>query len=277
MRLLCGFSLMLAILGSALAGGYVVSVETKDYKKEPPATSANQLLIKGNKIKFVDGKAEKEGSNYMVFDGDSKSMIMVNTAKKAYVKIDRDVMQRVSKQMDEQIKLARSQMESRLAQVPEAQRDQMRAMMEKQFKQFDQPSPAKKSSEVKQTKQKKKIGDYPCELYEHWEGGHKRSEIWVTAFERVGIKDQAFNAFKAMGTIFEEMTQGAGNNPFTQSMQSPFEPFKEIEGFPVLIRRFGDGGKLVEETSFKSLESKDLDDTIYLPPKGFLNQNPFGQ
>ncbi len=54
-----------------------------------------------------------------------------------------------------------------------------------------------------------------------------------------------------------------------------FEHMKELGGFPVVTRDFGDGGSLEGETALRSAKRQTIDPDAFEPPSGYKRQEMF--
>ena len=65
--------------------------------------------------------------------------------------------------------------------------------------------------------------------------------------------------------------QSFNQGPLAGMMESPFQAMSEIDGFPVLTRRFN-GDEVIAETMLTSIGRGDVDDGLFSPPDDYTRQ-----
>ena len=110
--------------------------------------------------------------------------------------------------------------------------------------------------------------------------GHKIREMWVTDWDNLEGGEETVEAFEDMADFFREMldsipNMGGGSGPPGMD-DNVFEHMKDLGGFPVLTREFGDDGSLEGETGLRSAKRQTIDPDAFEPPSGYKRQEMFG-
>ncbi len=103
-------------------------------------------------------------------------------------------------------------------------------------------------------------------------------ELWVTDWGNVEGGAEMAAGFRAMAEFMSQMLDalpsmgpvpgGLGDSVVTQ--------MKEVDGFPVVTRDFGDGGRLASESALRSSERRSLDPAVFEPPAGYKRRSMSG-
>ena len=85
------------------------------------------------------------------------------------------------------------------------------------------------------------------------------------------------DAFEDMADFFREMLDSLPNMGQARSGidDSMFEHMKDLGGFPVVTKEFGEDGSLEGETALRSAKSQDLDPAAFEPPAGYKRQEMY--
>jgi hypothetical protein len=248
--------------------GVVYEVEVTDHSQNPATVSASQISVDGLLLKMgvTAGGDDLEGE--MIYRGDRKEMVVVNTKDKTYFVLDEEQMKAIAAQ----IKQAMSAMEQALAVVPEGQRAKMEAMMKQRMPmEMDQREPA----ELKKTGETDTVNGYPCVKYQVWRAGTLEREMWVTPWKNIEGGADTVQAFEDMSAFFKEMLDSLPQMGDRSFADSAFEHLKEMGGMPVVTREFADDGSLDNESVLKSANRQALDPADFEPPKGYKRKDMF--
>ncbi len=268
--------LVMAGLGaSRLAAGVVYEIEVMDHEQSPPKSESIEAAVEGKHLKMGIPAASAGGSpGAMIFRGDRREMIVLNTDDKSYVVLDEATIAQIGGQVSQA-----------MAQVQEALKDapaDQRAMIEKMMKgRLPQTQPAEKppGSELKKTGEKATHGGYPCVKYEVWRGGRKVRELWVAPWSNIEGGKEAAEVFEDMADFFSQMMDSlpdmGGGFGGAGLGDNPFEHMKDLDGFPVVTRELGEDGSLKSESTLRSAQRRTLDPAEFEPPSGYKRQQMF--
>ena len=267
-------TLTLWMAGPAMAG-VVFEVETTDHTREEPRSQQIEIRAEGKNLTMNIPQAQ--GSpDAMVYRGASREMLVIQHANQSYMQIDEEAV----KAMASQVSSAMSQIEEAMANIPEKQR----AMMEKLLQERMPPpaaEPEKPSLEFRKTGEKAEKNGYPCTRYEVLQAGRKRSELWVTDWSNVEGGAEVAVAFEDMADFFSELikslpdTGGGFGGGFGGLAEGPIMGLREIGGFPVVTREFGEDGSLEGESELRSARRESIDPDAFEPPAGYKRQQMF--
>src|SRR5690606_15890617 len=109
---------------TALNAGVIFTMEDTDASDKAAKPRLTTVKAQDAKVK-VETQGLGSAVSTMIFDGDSGQMMMIDPKKRTYTVIDNEAIEKIAASMRQ----AQAQMEAALAQVPPAQREQMKKMM----------------------------------------------------------------------------------------------------------------------------------------------------
>ncbi len=267
--------LTMTLMLSPLFAGVVYEIEVKDHEQSPPKSESIQAAVEGRRLRLGNASKGKGKQREMIFLGDRREMVVVDHEKRSYHVMDEATRDRVAGQLSD----ANRMMQEALKNVPEDKR----AMIEQMMKQRMPSQEAAKGSEDKleKTSERATHNGYPYVKYEVLRDGRKTRELWVTDWDNMEGGSEVFGAFEGMADFFREMMDsfsgaagvglGRGGGPG----DVVFEHMKELGGFPVVTREFGDDGSLEGETVLRSAKRQTIDPDAFEPPSGYKREDPF--
>lgn len=260
------------VLASLFAGsngfaGFVYELSQTDYKGRKGSEETKiSILVDGARMK-MSGMGE---SGEMVFDGGSKSLMILDHSRKSYFQMDQESMA----EMVGKLNAAMAEMEEQLASLPPAQRAMMEKMMKGKMPSVGQARPV---STVVRTGEMDTVSGNKAEKVEVKSSDGTSQELWVAAWSDLKGSDEVMDAFTGMSSLINEMlgafSQGPMAGMFSQRMQSGWmSDLKELEGFPVVSKSFDDAGKLISETVLSNIEEQEIPASEFQAPKGYKKQ-----
>ena len=254
MKFLIWFVLTLSLATTSALAGAKVRMETL---KEGVTQQVGWVYIEGEDWLRIDTNVDvdtNQPENSMLFKADTNRIYMVDHDLKEYIRLDQETMQKIADQMNKMMK----QMEERLENMPEAQRNIMKDMWEK-----NKPQSPGEGLAV-DVRHMGMDGDY--QKYELWVGDDKMSEVWAAPPEKVGIPANSLVVFRKMSAFYEDLMKSLASNPYFSSMgTNPFPGFAQMNGFPVRTRDVEAG----TETHMSEAATLDLLPEFFDPPKGY--------
>ena len=204
-------------------------------------------------------------------------MVVVDHENNSYHVMDGETMEQVAGQLND----VKRQMDEALKNVPEDKRAMIEQMLKQRMPQ-QQKGPKGPESELKKTSERADRNGYPCVKYEVFRGGRKIRELWVTDWGNVEGGSDVVDVFEDMADFFKKMMDsfsnavGAGLRRDAGGVgDNVFEHMKELGGFPVVTRDFGDDGSLEGETALRSAKRRTIDPDAFEPPAGYKRQEMF--
>ncbi len=253
-------------LAPALAG-VVYEIEVKDHEQSPPKTESIEAAVEGRHLKMGIASQGKGAQGEMIFRGDRREMVVVDHENESYTVIDEAAMAAIAGQVSS----AMSQMQEALKNVPADKREMIEKMMKEKM---PQQAPQRPTSELKRTGDKGTQAGYPCVKYEVLRDGRKVRELWVTDWSNIEGGKEVVGAFEDMADFFRELMDSIPDFGQGGDMGDPaFEHMREIGGFPVITREFGDDGQLEDESTLRSATRRDLDPDAFEPPSGYKRRS----
>ncbi|MFK5921815.1 MAG: hypothetical protein QM496_06520 [Verrucomicrobiota bacterium] len=251
-----------ALLGSAHADNTLVYSKTS--KDGSPGESQKMLIRAGKmRIDMPDGK------NAMIYDALADKVFILQMSEKKYMTMDPAMMEKMMGALTG----LQAQLEAKMANMPEAQREQMRAMMSKMGAGLlgGGKTPVIKYVE---TGRKEKVGDYQTQVVEVLEDGKKTIDYYLIDRADLEIGDveyatlQKFQAF--LGKLMKSLP-----GPMKQKMKIQMLLAKGNQ-LPVKADHF-ENSKLKRTDQLTEISNKGLDPALFEIPEGFQQrQMPIG-
>lgn len=217
------------------------------------------------RIEISNGRLRSDsagaGDTYMLFESGSNEFVMVNNAERSYMVFDLETVQKVA---DAQ-RQAMQQMEATLAQLPPAQREQMRSMMERMAggaMPGKAPEPRRYERSGAST-----VAGYDCEMLNIYIGERLASEQCVTDPDELDIPDEDYATIRAMQQFVVDLTSQFAF--MANQVMDYGEPGRDE--MPI---RYTLHMPMVGKTSgeLKSVSSGDIDASRFEIPSGYQKQ-----
>ena len=251
----------------ALAG-VVYEIEVTDHEQSPPRTESIEAAVEGKMIKMdvLPGRSGRGGGE-MIFRGDRREMVVVDDDDKSYYLMDEETMGRLAGQ----VAGVMDQMQEALKNVPESERRKIEEMMKQRM---PSQAPQRSKSQLKKTGETGTKNGYPCVKYDVYRDGARIRELWVTDWDNVEGGEDVVDAFEDMADFFQEIMDAMPDFGQGGPAEDPaFAHMREIGGFPVVTREFGDDGSLEDESTLRSARRRTLDPAEFEPPAGYKRRS----
>ncbi len=264
----------LALLGQPLTAGVVYEIEVKDHEQSPPRSESIQAAVEGRSLKMGIASGGRGAQGDMIFRGGRREMVVIDHDRRSYHQIDEEAIAQIAGQVSGMM----AQVQEALKNVPEDQRAMVEQLMKKKMPDAAQAAPPRTRREIRKTGERATHNGYPCVRYDVLLGDRRTHEVWVTDWKNVEGGSDVVGVFEDMADFFGEMMdslpdmgQGGGD-----SFGDPvFEHMRELGGFPVVTREFGEDGSLEGETALRSTRRATLDPDAFEPPSGYRRQEMF--
>jgi len=215
---------------------------------------AQKMMIRAGKMRIdLPG-----GKNAMIFDAAANKIFILEIEAKKYMVMNPAMM----KQMMSALTAMQAQFEAKMANMPEAQRAQMKAMMS-QLGLGGGKSPVVKRVD---TGRKEKVGEYQTDLVEVTEDGVKTIAYYVVDRKSLDVGDkeyatmQKFQAF--LGKLMESLP-----GPMKQKMKVQML-MAEKNQLPVKADHF-ENGAIKRSDELTDVSDKNLAPGLFEVPAGF--------
>lgn len=244
--------LMNALLAASLLGfAAQASADTKlVYVDEKSGDIRSIIAIKDGMVRMEN----EDEQSWVLYKGGSETLTVVNDADRSYAVIDRETMQRISKQINDAMK----KMEEQLAAVPAEQREAMKKMMGGMM---DMGKQALETS-VEHTGRSMSKAGYKCEEAIFTVGSMTRTVLCIADAGDVGLDsdDQAAldNMYSTMNRFTETIGQGVG-----MSYSLP-----EMDGIPVYSKE----DKESTAEILKEADNSGLSDSLFEVPADYTRE-----
>lgn len=249
-----GALLLLMAIGSSATAGVVMEFETRDIGSDA-AGPAHRLLAQGEMLRIES--TDPARGLVMIFRDDT--MFLLDPGPKKYYRLDPKSLEAIGAQIHD----AMAQMEAQLAGLPPEQRASVEKMMKGRFPGLGEPPEITVEREGSET-----VGKWTCSKYGVYEGGTKTSEVFTAPSSDLDGVGEALDSFRAFARFSEKVLESLPAGAMGGMLQNPLRMMDQMEGVPVLTRRF-EGGRASQETSLKSVTRQDLAADLFQPPPGY--------
>jgi hypothetical protein len=256
-------SLLVATAANA-ATRYTSTIEFPDQTRTETAT----MLVDSGRLR-IDTRAG--GEMTVIFDSDTQAMTLVDHAARTYMVLDRATVEELAGQLSQAMK----QMEQALEAMPEAQRQQMRRMMEQQLGQLSGGEPLA-VPEVSDLGSTGTVGGLSCSWKAIRRAGALESKVCVGDWRDMPGGDEMLavqNEMRAFAGSLQEAFTSGGPSILSQAFrQDAFEAVTLVGGFPLISERY-QGTTMTERTTFTGSDDVAVSDADFAPPAGFKMQS----
>lgn len=209
--------------------------------------------LDGDKVRVVSD-AERGGMT-MYFDAATKTMTMVDAAKKTYRQLTPADMKQIRVQAD----AMKAQMASRLAALPPEQRAQMEAMMAQHGGGMTRKVPERTYVSMGT---KRSVGGFACEDFKILVDGVEREQECVSKYGAGIVKEADVAPFKKLA---EEFASGVGVDAASSWAKAP--------GIPIERTRLGANGEKEVVEQLQSAKRGSIPADHFAVPAGYTKED----
>ena len=230
--------------------------------KDGSAGEVQKMMIRAGKMRIdLPG-----GQTAMIYDSVADKVYILEMGSKKYITMDPAMM----KQMMAALTAMKSQLEAKLASMPEAQRAQMKAMMSKMGLGGGKAAVVKRV----ETGRMEKVGDYQAEVIEVTEDGVKAITYYLVDRKSLKVGDAEYATMHKFQAFLGKMMESLPG-PMKQSMKVRML-LAERNQLPVKADRF-ENGVIMRTDQLTEVSSEDLDPGLFQIPADFQKRElPFG-
>lgn len=232
-----------------------------DVDDDGQTKQSGRLEIGHGKIRMGTGNTQE---GYMIFDPEAEAIIAVNMDDRTYFVVDEAFAAQVG-DMQSQVM---AQMEAQLAQLPPAQREQVKKMMMQRMPQMDAGNAAQtQPPEFRKTGKSKTVAQWRCDVIEVYQGNEKKAQQCVVDPGDLDIPRRDFETMVKMQELALKIADklgpmGQGVAGFSQ-MMSDRMPVEYIDY---------DNGRPDQKGRVQSVDHADIDARRFEIPAGFKRQ-----
>ena len=255
---------LMALCSPAFAGS-VLQLATTEFREDPPVVGTVEISTQDGRSRMEVTSVTSNETGGIIFRDDIKELIALDHEEKKYYVLDEATMQ----QMATQLNSAMQQMQQALAEMPPEQR----AMAEQMMKQhIPAPETERPATTVRKTGNRDTINGFDCDYYEVEQQGTKIRDLCVTDWENIEGGREAADSMLTMAGFFDDMAKafsaGSGMDVMGEQREL-FAHMRELGGYPVLSREFGESGEIESESLLESARTENLDAALFEPPQGY--------
>ena len=183
---------------------------------------------------------------------------LIDNASSTYVEIRQDELAAAAKAMEEQMDLARVEIDK----APENRRKELERMYAEQIGYIGFLATDTRYEEVSRGT---KVGDWRCAHYQGFRDGEKVEEVWAATLGELGIRETDLEGLERLSGLFR--TVGQNLPAFFRFGADDTEVGDRFPGFPIVVVTYRDGRR-AEKTTIHSVESARLDPALFALPEG---------
>ncbi len=257
---------MLAVLcaGTAKAGTVITTTQggVNDAKTQTIMLDDDKLLM-----------STPRGA--ILYRGDQQKFFMINDSRRSYMEMSPDSLQKMQSG-------AMAMMQQRMAQMPEAQRKQIEAMMASRgmpgMTMGQTPQQAETPATYQPAGAPRKVGQWTCTPFAEIRDGKPGTEICVVKLSEVGLSRADLKPFDGLSAMATKMSNGMGPHAVPMATMDFDSLNKSIgfEGFPVQTIRKSPSGQVEFESTVQSIEHKTVAAGTFDVPAGYTKREMGG-
>lgn len=256
---------LIGLISSMGWSGVVIEMEESD-PGGPEGAPVDTIYAQDEMLR-MDSRDDENGRTSFIFRDDA--LWMVSHEEKSCQMIDRQAMERLSDQLGGVMK----QMEAELAKLPPEQRAMMEEMMKGRMSAAMGAGGAAGPPRRVETGAVESIGEYSCTIQTLYAGDDKVWEVCAASENDLpGAASEAMAAFRAMSRFAEQLRDTLQQGPLADMFSTPFSELNEVNGMPIRVRSY-ERGRLANESTLKSIVSKDLEAGMFDVPDGYTVNN----
>lgn len=250
------------------AENIAVSFTQENHKQPETEEITTNIYIAGEKVK---GEVEGEDS-YFIFDGDKEVIWLVDTKRKKFTEID--------KQLIDDIRSTIEKMEKQLKSMPPTQRAMAENMMKQQMKKHGIATEKDDADwEYKPTSETETISDYSCEKMEVIKDSSKVRDVWTTEWKNIEYRDELETAFDSLFDFVNSLREVLNDDKYASYLNvisMPGDPSvtDKLPGMPISAIQFADDGKKIYTNTLQYIEARDLSESDFRPPDDYQREKP---
>lgn len=249
-----------ALVWSAMAGMAVGDVRV-NYEVEGGGEALESIQIRDGWIR-MDQAGETQ---WTLFDSSEQAMYMIDDTRREYYRLDAEVLSRLG----DLGSMIDRQMEEALADVPPAQREQMRQMMQGMMSgAMEQARASMPEQTVRQTGVTRSVAGYNCEVAEILIDGRRVMETCGVAAEALSLPADDLATIRALQQFAAELAAQVEH-----FLGEGFMDLGELglDQFPVETRQYDNDDK-VTVTRLDSVDTNTLDASLFRIPDDYRQQ-----
>lgn len=220
-------------------------------------TSTDHVYIKGGMIRADSG----QGQGYMIFDSAQGTVTTVQPEQQQYTVMTKEDL----KAMGSAVQNAMKQMEAQLANLPPAQREQVRAMMKQRLGAMMDSQGQAPKTEIVQTGQSKTVGGYGCSVVNIMVDGEQTGSACMAQWDELDIASADRQTIESMLDFSREMMKQFGG------MMPTHLAAMTQDGYPVQWENRS--GNTTISGELKSVQGGSVSADLFQVPSGYTRRS----
>ena len=244
------------VAASSLHAGTVLETTTRDLSQNTTTLATTQ--VQSGKIRMESN----DHDGFAVFRDDT--LFVINTRDKNYVELDRATIKRMADTLNPALK----QLQERVAEMSPEQRAQIEGMLGGSLPDLEKPA----QQEVRRTGRSGKVLQYACEYVEVLEKSAVTDELCVAAPASLSGGEELMTAATRMSQLIQDIFKDLDAPWLKQSLDRQLQNYDKLGGVPVAAKHF-DNGKVVSETTLKSINKRSVPENAFDVPAGYVRRD----
>ncbi|MCX7545272.1 hypothetical protein [Marinicella gelatinilytica] len=242
---------LLSILGAGTMFAGVAVADTTLIYGDDKGQETTRMMLTADVVKVT---TNADANADVIFDGNKTEFVVINHDEKSFMVFGEkeiEALSDVSAMMDRMI-------EKQMANIPEAQREQMRGMMESMIK--SQMPEQKAAPTYQKSGATKEYNGYSCDVVEKTVAGKTTGDFCVTDYGKLDVAPGEYAVIAKFMKIAEKMA-----SQFGQDTSMNFDAIGQV--LPVYFKDAGQTGILMDVNNDK------LDAALLTVPEGYKQQS----
>lgn len=245
-----------AMIAIATAAGAGTTIRTEN--RFGGDASSDAIHIAGGKMRI---QTSGDASGFMIFDSAARTVTIVQPQEQSYMVMDEETI----RSMGNAVQQAMKQLESQLANLPPAQREQMRKMMEQQMGGMMGGNKPASRPEIVNTGETRTVAGYDCGVVRIMVDGASKGSACMADLAALGIPEEDRQTIRAMTDFSLALTEQFGD------MMPAHMQAMAAQGYPVQYDSTVGGTAI--SGSLEGVETGSLDPGLFQVPAGYTQRS----
>jgi len=267
-------SVLAAPTAAAPQLGVRLQFEVRDLRDQEAPLTTTSILIAGERLRMDGAFLAGQVATSLIFDAQADEIWCLDHRQQRYLVLDRETVEGMAGILRETME----ELQAALEDVPEEQREVVRAMAEKRLPK-DQLEPKISShwAVEEEAEQATKAG-YPSRRYRLLHEGRELRQLWLTEWHNLEGGEEIAKVLDAAGLLLRQLVESGEEELLDLGAAELLAAnllvgITDLGGFPVesteLIK-----GKAIRRATLKSIERHRAAPALFALPPGYLRQEP---
>ena len=245
-------------MSTALFADTRLSIQHTEPGKQPQIQT---VMVTSGKVRMEQGTDDDDDSLLLYHQADN-TFFAIQPSEKSYMEFDPEKAGAMMDQASQMQQQMMAQLQERLKEMPEEQREQMMAMMNRSGKTMPGLAPLPEEPVRYEPRGgSDSIGGFVCRWVDAYQGERKVRELCLADASSMGMPSGDKDTMMAMQSSMKALTKRLGSAGMFQDNMP--------DGFPVHVRHFGSNGQVTSEQQVHDVSHDKLDGSLFEVPAGY--------